>query len=146
MHRILVAFIICTAFVPPSAQRRAPDCYALTLGTWNRPVERWQHVPAVIQLDTVREVRDHGDSRGPMVMRPSIYEGPRPRATWTKISADSIELSWSNGFVSEHVRAGIGADSLSGIIEAFSDFTESGEITRSAKVTGIRTICPEKLD
>src|SRR5690348_2707133 len=94
----LFAVGVGVASARQSPRKPAGECFALAVGTWNRPVERWQHVPAVVQLDTAKAVEEGRRSEVRMVLRPSLYEGPRIRSAWSRLSGDSIQMSWSNGF------------------------------------------------
>lgn len=120
-------------------------CYELSLGTWSRPLgvnAAYHKLPLTMRLDTV------GAARGGWVLRPDIAypSGNRFPGTprWTA-TADSVVLTWSNGFQSTLVRAARRhSGDLIGVAIVGSDANEFGNDLPRAAVVARRTACTQE--
>ncbi|MCR4341547.1 MAG: hypothetical protein NUW01_16840 [Gemmatimonadaceae bacterium] len=119
-------------------------CYELSLGSWSRPLgvnATYHKLPSSVRLDTV------GAARGGWVLRPDIaypYGNRFPGTPRWTATADSVVLTWSNGFQSTLVRVARRRNGdLVGEAVVGSDANEFGNDLPRAAVVARRTACTE---
>lgn len=116
-------------------------CYALELGAWHPPRtpgnEVLQTPPSVFAL--LDSFGDRAFERGQRIVRPTIgFQGGS--ASWRRISADSVRVAWTSGYVGVRLDLGVTPRGLEGTATAFTDVV-TGEPWPSAPATAVRTGC-----
>lgn len=123
-------------------------CFVLRVGEWSHAFTSGMPgahaAPAVIRLDSLPVTFPlPGAMR---TLRPQIAAIAASRRPWDPgwrlTSADSVQLSWSTGFVGLQVDLAVRADTLSGWALARHDAVR---ISPRAPVTGWRVPCPPSL-
>jgi hypothetical protein len=122
-------------------------CYALRVDPWSGPPFPW-HVPAIIRL-SIDSTHPGGGALAPD-LRAAGARRDKPMPGFPKWErkvagpgADSVVLTWSDGFTGIQVRALVARDIFRGRAQSFTDVI--GEPRATASVTGLRTGCPASL-
>ena len=122
-------------------------CYALSAEPWSGAAFPWS-VPAIVRLSVDTAHLGRG------ALAPDLDPAGGRRASpmrgfpkWERVAsqpgADSIVLTWLDGYTGIHLRALAGNGVLRGRAESFTDVMGAPRAT--ASVTGFRTRCPASL-
>jgi hypothetical protein len=98
------------------AADRIAGCYVLRIGTWTRTIGdevTYYTPPDTIQL--------HADYRVTPTLRYSGNATRRAQATWRIAAADSVVLSWTNGFAVARLSLSSRGPVFRGTLRAISD-------------------------
>ena len=122
-------------------------CYALRTDPWSGAPFPW-HVPEIVRLSVDTTHPGHGALAPDLDPGGARRDGPmRGFPNWERVAsqagADSIVLTWSDGFTGIRLRALIGHDVFRGHAQSFTDVV--GAPRAAAAVTGFRTRCPASL-
>jgi len=127
---------------PSKAPVSLAGCYELSIGSWSRALGvngAYHQLPLKVQLDTVAA------ARGGWVLRPDIpypYGNRFPGTPRWTATADSVEMTWSNGYQPTWVRVARAPNGdLAGEAVAGSDANEFGNDLPRAAVVARRTAC-----
>jgi hypothetical protein len=144
-QRILVAILLASVSCWPCAAQidaaplRFAGCYALDLGRWSPPLGRdsiFYAVPRRIVLDTAPTDRGRGWRVSPNIRYPNARVFPgTPR--W-EVRADTVVLTWSNGFTPTIVKLLPRGTLLAGDAVALTDVHFTGEPPRPRAPVTIR--------
>jgi hypothetical protein len=122
-------------------------CYALRVDPWSGPPFPW-HVPPIIRLSIDSTHPGRGALAPDLSTAGARRDKPMPGfPKWERnvagAGADSVVLTWSDGFTGIRVHALVASDIFRGRAQSFTDVM--GEPRATASVIGLRTRCPASL-
>lgn len=144
----IVALCVACAHAPHWTPVEQGTCYTAHIGEWTpaaQPSPR-QRPPEVFEL--LDEVATGMFDQGKTVVRPVIdaaapYSG-QPRAYWSRPSADSLVVTWTNGYEGVRLRLRAGEmDTWTGQASIMTDVIIAGRPRPTAPVDLERVACPE---
>lgn len=154
----LVGVLPVQGWLSASQEEAATGCYAVRTAVWSRPLtsgERFLHAPP----DTFRLYAVRGRDRegggyafeiGQTLVRPRKPRPPwlktedLPSASWRRNGADSVVVTWTNGFTGARLAWAEHGDSLTGRASWISDAL-GPEPHPSASVVVAPVPCPPHL-
>ena len=141
------AFLVFALSALLGGSTDSATCYALRTDPWSGAPFPW-HVPGIVRLSIDTTQPGRGALAPDLDRAGARRDGPMPGfPKWERVasqgSADSIVMSWSDGFTGIRLRALIGHDVLRGRAQSFTDVVGAPRAT--AAVTGFRTRCPASL-
>ena len=119
---ILIALALTPALGADLPAQGATDadalvgCYVLQRGPWTRTIgdeAAYYAPPDTVQL--------HADQRVTPTLRYSPGSARRARAAWRRAEADSVVLTWTNGYAVARLALSTRGSVLRGEVEAISD-------------------------
>ncbi len=130
-------------------------CYELEIGPWERGAYPGpftgppESPPDTFRLLSERDPQRPGSNRDVFRVEPT-WPGPTSGASWERIGADSLAISWGTGFTGVTLRLHDRVGHLEGVAEAWSDAAfidaQGQVIMPKAPATARRIPCESSLD